>query len=74
MSFRAHSNVCPFCEGDGKCSACNGTGENADRNDPESHCQRCVGTGTCAQCLGSGPVRPRSEAPLKKEGLEEVAR
>jgi len=76
MSFRAGSNACPFCEGKGRCSVCNGTGQNPNRNEPESQCQRCAGTGTCAQCLGSGavPAPPRGDAPPKKEEIEEVAR
>jgi hypothetical protein len=53
-------NICLFCEGAGRCSACEGTGTNPHINEPEPKCQRCSGTGVCAQCLGTekGYVRP----------------
>lgn len=47
-------NICVFGEGNGKCSACDGTGINTHLNEPEPKCRRCAGTGTCSQCLGTG--------------------
>jgi DnaJ-class molecular chaperone len=54
-----------FCdpqEGNGKCSACHGTGfsEFLDSEEIEflnggpSSCEECYGTGICATCNGSG--------------------
>jgi DnaJ-class molecular chaperone len=63
---------CPDCdstrtfleaEGDGKCSACHGTGWAACFASPEdviggeqTECQECQGTGECQRCLGLGIV------------------
>jgi hypothetical protein len=60
---------CPDCnsvklfgnEGDGKCSACHGSG---DSNMPdfipgqnEGNCYKCKGSGICSTCVGSGIIR-----------------
>lgn len=67
MSLLESAKECPFCEGDGKCSICNGTGRNRNADEPESWCRRCSGTSTCSQCLGSGTARPLPPENLHSE-------
>jgi len=59
--------LCAFCDGDGKCSACGGTGQNPDGKAPDPYCQRCAGSGTCAQCLGSGSTHTPQGNNLHQE-------
>lgn len=52
-------------KGDGKCSACNGTGINvgaAVLGGYEGDCEKCGGTGICPTCHGSGIISVRDEA------------
>ena len=47
-------DACAECRGNGKCSACFGTGTNTHLNEDEPKCPNCGGTGTCPNCHGSG--------------------
>ena len=60
-------HLCLFCEGDGQCSACDGTGINPHMNEPEPKCQRCAGTGVCAQCLGTRRAHVRQTEIMEME-------
>jgi hypothetical protein len=78
---------CSECErrGDGRCSACFGSGTNLHLNSPEPKCRRCKGTGVCPSCDGSGyplsstlyselvsPGAPRSRVTASSNRIEIV--
>ena len=59
-------NTCNDCDypGDGKCSACHGTGSNPDWAQSfgdalvgeSQDCQECNGSGKCSTCNGAGYI------------------
>ena len=49
--------TCPDCDGDGKCSKCNGLGKAGSKDCPE-----CGGDGDCPECDGKGKVPAAKEA------------
>jgi DnaJ-class molecular chaperone len=66
--------VCPDCGilGEGKCSYCNGSGEDESIHETLSHivegddaeyadCPECEGTGICSTCDGTGFVSDDDE-------------
>lgn len=58
------ASICPACEGNDKCKACNGTGERLQRKnlkgsrDTGIKCSVCGGTGqlVCQRCRGTGQL------------------
>jgi hypothetical protein len=47
-------NTCASCFGNGRCSACDGSGINPHLNEDEPKCRNCSGTGVCPACNGTG--------------------
>ena len=54
---------CRSCEGTGKCSRCDGTGERTlEINKDRIYCTTCRGTGKCAECRGKGVLQFKCKA------------
>ena len=52
-SCGAKETTCVQCQGTGRCSSCNGTG-----NDYGTHtCGTCKGSGKCYRCKGTGKYK-----------------
>jgi hypothetical protein len=56
--FGRNKNACPDCGGNfvrsGRCSACQGSGQDARLNSADSICRVCGGDGLCRSCSGTG--------------------
>ncbi len=47
---------CQFCDGDGICPTCYGTGNDPDADEEDENCWECEGSGECFYCEGTGTV------------------
>lgn len=52
-SCRVKEVTCVQCQGTGKCSSCNGTGQDYDNHT----CGTCQGSGKCYRCKGTGTYK-----------------
>ena len=52
-SCRVKEVTCVQCQGTGKCSSCNGIGQDYDNHT----CGTCQGSGKCYRCKGTGTYK-----------------